>query len=125
MVDIMTTWILNIPMVPPSANVYIRQHWATRAKLRDEWHLAVWALCNEARVTPLDKCTINCTIYFRDKRKRDLDNFEFTLKKLIQDALVRIGIIPDDTPDHITWKNVSLGHDEIKPRTEIIISESS
>ena len=121
-VDIMTTWTLIIPMTPPSANLYIRHHWATRAKLRDEWHLAVWALCNEARVTPLDICTINCTVYFKDQRRRDEPNFRLTLDKLVLDGLVRCGIIPDDDPSHVTSFVVTLDTDKGNPRTEISIT---
>ena len=122
MVDIMTTWILNIPMIPPSANVYIRQYWATRAKLRDEWHLAVWALANEIHLPPMDKCTVNCTIYFRDQRRRDEPNFRLTLDKLVLDGLVRCGIIPDDDPSHVTSFVVTLDHDKENPRTEVAVT---
>lgn len=37
-----------------------------------------------------------------DNRRRDQDNLVATLKPAI-DGLVDAGLIPDDTPDHITW----------------------
>ena len=121
----MTTWLLQIPMTPYSANHLLRCHWTERKKIMDLWCYAIWARVNEARIPPQNAVMLEATIYFKDKRKRDLDNFAFSLQKITQDCLQRIGIIPDDTPDHVTWGKVSLDSDKGNPRTEILISHHS
>ena len=91
----------------------------------DLWCYAIWARVNEARIPPLNVTTFEATIFFKDKRKRDADNFEFSVKKLTQDCLQRIGIIPDDDPAHVSWGKVELAVDKDNPRTEITICNRS
>ena len=91
----------------------------------DTWCYAIWAKVNEARVPPMGKCKLLATIYYKENRKRDLDNAEYGLKKITQDCLVRMGLIPDDTPDHVTWGAVALETDKGNPRTEITICNHS
>lgn len=43
-----------------------------------------------------DTFKIHFTLYFKDKRKRDLSNFESIANKFILDHLVDRGIIKDD-----------------------------
>ncbi len=114
------TFILTIPMTPPSVNVYLRMFWADRERLKDTWHTAVWALANEARWEPVEVASIVVTIFFRDSRKRDLANWISTSDKLIVDGLVRCGILPDDDPAHL--KSLDVRIEKGAPRTEILLT---
>jgi len=58
--------------------------------------------------------TIEVTLYFGDKRKRDIDNFN----KLILDAMSGV-VWKDDS--QITEMKTSKRYDKDKPRVEIII----
>ena len=65
---------------------------------------------------------LTATIYFPEWRKRDTENFAATLWKMTNDALVDMGIIPDDTPDHITTHNPEIIVDnQVAPLTELKI----
>jgi hypothetical protein len=116
------TTILNIPLVPPSLNTWQTVHWAKRKRIKDEWANAIWALCNESRVPPMDKVHLSAVLLFATNRKRDADNFESTLKKITQDSLVRIGIIPDDTPECVSWGKITLDIDKTFPRVALTLT---
>ncbi len=109
-------------MTPPSVNVYLRMFWADRERLKESWHTTVWALCNEARVEPMERARIKATIYFRDSRKRDPQNWITSVDKLCVDGLVRCGILPDDDPAHLKGFDVRIEKGE--PHTEVSISPS-
>ena len=109
-------------MTPPSGNMLIRQHWAVRKRTMDTWCYAIWGRVNESHVPVQNVVTLSATIYYKENRKRDLDNAEYGLKKITQDCLVRMGLIPDDTPDHVTWGAVTMDSDKWNPRTEIVLS---
>ena len=115
-------YTLDIPLLPPSLNAWQSCHWAKRKRIKDEWCNAVWALCNEQRIPPMERIHLSAVLLFATKRKRDADNFESTLKKITQDVLVRIGTIPDDTPDHVSWGKIELGTDAKLPRTILVIT---
>jgi len=112
-------------MTPPSANILLRQHWAVRKRLLDEWCYAIWGRANEVHCPRQNVVTISATIYYKENRKRDQDNAEYGLKKITQDCLVRMGLIPDDDPSHVSWGKISLETDKGNPRTEITICNRS
>ena len=70
----------------------------------------------------MEKVHLSATIYFKVNRKRDLDNHEATLKKVAQDSLVRLGMIPDDTPEHVSWGEVELAIDKAFPRVALTLT---
>ena len=117
------SWTIIIPDVPPSQNSHTwTQHW-TRYRAKLEWQKMVFALCREAKIPPCEHVRVAAMVYFPVKRKRDLDNFEAPLKKMTQDALVLSGVIPDDTPEFISWRSVEFAYAG-KPRTEVTIASS-
>ena len=66
---------------------------------------------------PLEKAIVNITYYFKDKRRRDPDNYS---GKMLLDPLVREGIVIDDSFDVVTLV-LDAGYDKDNPRTEIKI----
>lgn len=66
---------------------------------------------------PLERAIVNITYYFKDKRRRDPDNYS---GKMLLDPLVKEGILIDDSFDVVTL--VLDGKvDKQNPRTEIEI----
>ena len=100
----------------------MRMHWSAYQDLLGEWKFDVWALCKEAKIPMLDHVRVEAKIYHRTRAKRDDDNFEFGLKKLLNDSLKNV-IIPDDSPEHLTWGTIHHLHDKRNPRIEILLSE--
>jgi len=49
------------------------------------------------------------TLYFKDNRKKDIDNYTAPLHKFLMDALVEGGIIEDDNYDYVTGFNTKFG----------------
>jgi len=115
------TWILDVPLVPPSLNEWQRMCWRDRIPFTEEWDRAIWALCLEQHVPQLERIDLNIEIYFKDKRRRDYDN-QATAFKLSLDALVHAGILPDDNPRHLVRPMFpAILCDRKYPHTEITI----
>ena len=87
-------------------------------KLRRNGHIRL-ILCNPKPSQPLRNAVVTLTYYFKDKRRRDPDNYS---GKMILDGLVRAGILKDDS-----FSNIDLvlcgDYDKDSPRTEIKILE--
>jgi len=114
-------YTLTIPLLPPSLNAWQSCHWAKRKRIKDEWCNAVWALCNESRIPPMERIHLEAVLFFATKRKRDTDNYVITYK-IVQDCLVRIGMIPDDNTDHVSISPPILDVDSSSPRTVLTIT---
>lgn len=108
---------LKIPLVAPSLNKwYSGKHWSFRNTTAKLWHDTVWKMCLVDKIKPLTlfPVTISTQTFTIKKIKRDVSNC-VCANKLAEDALVRAGILPDDTPKyvsrHIIEKPV-IGHSE-------------
>jgi Holliday junction resolvase RusA-like endonuclease len=92
----------------PTANVYLRMHWAKRRKLQHALDDDVWC----ARIELGDRCNSDffgakvkrsVTITMYRKRLQDVDNAVTSCKALI-DSLRRSGFIWDDAPQWLELK---------------------
>lgn len=86
---------------PPGVNALDRMVWQERARVREQWKMAAWALSRAAwdgRV--LDPVILRVTWEFAKRRRRDLDNLISGLKPVI-DGIKEAGVIIDDDLDHI------------------------
>lgn len=90
--------MIRINWIGPSTNaLYSGMHWTKRKKIADEGHLMVASAVH-------GKCTdlpVHLTLTPHGGRKRDIDNFSFTVKVII-DGLVKAGWLPDDTDEYIS-----------------------
>lgn len=68
----------------------------------------------------LSKAKIIYKFYFKDKRRRDIDNMCIS-PKLINDGFVEENVFIDDSGDILTLEFATFGYDKINPRTEITI----
>ncbi|NTW91265.1 MAG: RusA family crossover junction endodeoxyribonuclease [Erysipelotrichaceae bacterium] len=72
----------------------------------------------------LGKITIHYTIYYKDKRKFDLDNIVSVIAKFTQDALVENEIIEEDNYTIVIGSSNSFGGiSKDNPRCQITITE--
>jgi Holliday junction resolvase RusA-like endonuclease len=94
---------LEIPLVPPSLNKwYASSHWRGRQQVAKLWHETIHYLCLENKIQPITDypVIVETQAYFKDKRNRDSSNM-ITANKLCEDALVKAGILKDDTGDYV------------------------
>ena len=107
--------------IPPSNNKYIGNSNSFRlyAKEKEKWHLLVKAAINAKPNKPLEKAVVRIKYFFKDKRRRDPDNYS---GKMILDPLVREGILQDDSFNNIKLV-LDSEYDKENPRTEIDITE--
>ena len=81
-----------IPEIPPSNNKYIgrENRWKYQSE-KKRWAGLIALLC---RPKPLSRATVTLIYHFKDKRRRDPDNYS---GKMILDGLTAAGIIADDS----------------------------
>lgn len=92
---------LTIDGIPPSNNKYMGKtyHFAQYQDKKREWHWRVKAAIKERLKVPFERAVVKLTYHFRDKTRRDPDNYS---GKFVLDALVKEGIIKDDSFNCIT-----------------------
>lgn len=107
--------------IPPTNNKYMgnSHNFNEYRREKERWHWLIKGAINGAQKPkiPLVRAIVNITYYFKDKRRRDPDNYS---GKMLLDPLVREGILKDDSFDVVTL--VLDGKvDKHNPRTEIEI----
>lgn len=107
----------TIPRVPPSLNKYAGREnvWEYREQ-KALWKQLCNVYCRPRPKEPPRFALVVLTFYFKDKRRRDADNYQ----KMILDGLVAAGIIVDDDFEHCMV--LCVGEcDKANVRTEIEI----
>lgn len=109
---------ITVNDIPPSNNQYMGNSHSFRAyhRKKEEWHWLVKAAIKERPEKPYTRALVTITYFFKDKRRRDPDNYS---GKFILDALTQEGIIADDSFDVIDLLVKKGGVDKNNPRTEI------
>lgn len=116
------SWSFEVPAVPPSGNVWSRSHWAVQRQIKCDWQLLVLSAVRNLGIGQVNSASVTITIYFKENRRRDPDNFTATAYKLVLDALVRAGVLPDDSVDHVNIHQVRFAVDRNNPRTVVIVT---
>ena len=108
----------SIKAIPPSNNKFIgkNQRWQYQSD-KKQWARIIQLFCVPRPKEPLKKSKVTIIYYFKDKRRRDPDNYS---GKFILDGLVRSGIIKDDSFDCIDLRLIGRV-EKNNPRTEILI----
>lgn len=95
---------LFIEYLGPSTNaIYAGLHWVKRKKAKDDAVIAVKAAINKADIAwpVVDRVDLVFTPQLgKGVRKRDTSNNSMTAK-LIEDALVKCGLLVDDTDEYV------------------------
>jgi len=88
---------------------------------KERWHWLIKAALQkvEKPSVPYKKVAVSITYYFKDERRRDLDNFS---GKFLFDPLVAEGIIVDDSFHYVKKIELEAFVDKENPRTEIEIT---
>lgn len=113
--------VITVSEIPPSNNQFIgnSKNFNEYRREKERWHWLIKAAIKERPEEPIEKAEVHITYYFKDRRRRDPDNYS---GKMILDPLVREGILKDDSFDVVTLK-LSAAVDKDRPRTEIEIKE--
>ena len=80
-------------------NLYRNCHWSALAKAKRNYHEEVSKFADS--LPRFNKLSVHYTLYFPDKRKRDVDNMTYALHKFLMDALVEHKVIEDDNVHHV------------------------
>jgi len=99
---------IEIPGLPPrELSPNARVHWAVKAKAAREYGSQVFYAAVDARNRSepakwknLDRAKVRVWFYVPPRRRRDLDNLIASFKPGL-DALVRCGILVDDSIGHV------------------------
>ena len=75
-------------------NLYRNLHWSALSKAKRAYNDKVAKFADQ--LPKFKKLSVHYTLYFPDKRKRDIDNMTFALHKFLMDALVEHEVIVDD-----------------------------
>ena len=117
-------WKIALPYVPISQNSdEWRGRWS-RAKYKSAIENDVWTICKAQKFPPLKQARLYATVFFPDKRIRDLDNYYAPLYKGLLDGLQDASVIPGDDTRYIPeLPGLRFGYDKENPRTEITIHD--
>lgn len=109
-----------IPDIPPSNNQFIgRDNKWKYQEIKKEWADLIFYTCRPRPKEPIQKAVVKLTYFFKDKQRRDPDNYS---GKMILDGLVKARIIEDDSFNNITLI-LKAYTDKDNPRTEIEVVE--
>lgn len=113
--------MLTIPYLQKSLNVLLRWHWARFAKEQAKVDLIVKSAYSQQGMGEHfrgKQVSVLYTLYFERKVRRDLSNYG---QKMIDDSLVREGIIDDDNCNVILEETIKIRYDKKNPRTEVLL----
>ena len=120
--------IFEIDKLPKLPNRLLGSHWRVRSSHAREWATSVWAVtCKQRPREPWKK--VRLVLERHSSMRPDHDGLCGSFKHVI-DALVKCGIIEDDTPAHIlsaeySWIKASPKHGKIRVQVIHITGETS
>ena len=91
--------IIPLPEKTSLNAFYSATHWIKRKKIADAYHEAVWFAVKKSRVKPVEKYPVFILYHFTFKGKLlDASNCPV---KLLEDGLVKAGILKNDSPKFV------------------------
>ena len=95
-----------------SMSVYRNMHYQSLNKVKHAYHKEVedWV----KRLPKFKSITPKYTLFFKGKRKKDIDNYIFPVHKFLMDTFVEHNIIEDDDYRYVRGFAVSFGDCETK-----------
>ena len=114
---------INVPMLPPvECSPNWRGHWTRVYKAKQTYRNAVYYYARETmngNDVAFEKARLDLTFVFPAKRKRDIDNM-IARFKAGQDALVKAGLLPDDSPEYLEMGTITFETDKERAPLTII-----
>lgn len=118
------TIILPIPRPLLTTNQARSRHWRIAYRAKNETELLVRNALALAPIAPRTiPQTVSVTWFAPDARRRDSDALDFT-KKAVLDALVKSGVLEDDSHKFVTSSTTAVVIDRDDPRIEIAIADT-
>lgn len=116
----------TVPVKMPGMNEYTaacrKNKYAGADMKKESQRFVEWAIRSQ-RVRRCKSPVRLHFLFFEQNKRRDHDNVSGFAHKVIQDALVTQGILPDDGWDEIVGYTDDFSVDKAKPRIEITIEE--
>ena len=102
-------------------NNYRNTHYQSLNKSKVNYSEEVKSILGDIQET-FNQVRLIYTYFPKDKRKRDISNICSIVDKYFCDALVDLGLIPDDNFDHVKEVTYRFGEiDKNNPRVEVVI----
>lgn len=121
--------LLELPKLPSRSGAHgnaRHAHWAQRARtVREEQYawacllmvaldqLGLWGSATRQAEWHFLSARVDVTFVFRMDRRRDRDNYAAALKPL-WDAVVQVGILPDDDSEHLSIGGLEIEVDKAR-----------
>ena len=116
---------IRINNIPPTQNELRRMHYRQIAKEKKEWEMTIGWIVIEQNIQPVtESVTMTYEFWFRDNKRRDPDNYAASAK-MIQDGLVKAGILVDDNFKHVPELRIKQGGVSKKPYILVHMQEVS
>lgn len=118
---------LVIPIAFPGLNDYInaeRTHRQKAAKMKKQYQNAVMLWIRSQRLLTFDGPVYMYYTWVEKDRRRDKDNVAAFGRKVIQDALVKAGVLKNDGWANIEGFSDRFAVDKKNPRVEVEIVEN-
>jgi len=93
------------PFHRPPLSLNRKLHWAAEKRIKDDLRWLIRARCT---IPKSDHIDVWLKWQPKVKRNRDGDNPSGPTLKPIVDELVRLGVVPDDTTEHVTHQPLEL-----------------
>ena len=92
---------MPLPMKVSTNKIYAGVHWTERDQAKDDFHWAVKSV--KSKIPKLNAFPVGIEYtFFLKGRPVDSSNLSY-MAKMIEDALVEIGAIPDDSPKFVSF----------------------
>ena len=111
--------ILQMEGAPPTQNRWLRAHWHERRRINQTWYAKVVEALDGNR--PQFSSVKVTFIRGYTSKPADLDNIQI---KAILDALVSLGVLPDDAPDNVASLEYRQRKHERKALRSVLILEA-
>ena len=118
-----TQWVITLPYPKPPLTLNDPTPWQAKARITRRLRTETAVLARHHKLpTGLTHVTVQLVYTPATNRRRDTDNVAATLKPVC-DGLVDYGLVPDDTPDHMTRPEpVITTPDRAKAGVRVIIT---
>ena len=90
---------------------------------KDNEKTVIWAIRQQLRCLRIQKPVILKFAWYEKDKRRDHDNVSSFGRKVIQDALVKTGVLQDDGWNYVTGFTDDFYIDRQNPRIEVLICE--
>ena len=111
----------------PSLNEYTNKNRSNRyeaAKMKRECEEQIGWSIKAQRIEPVSSRADLTYVFFEKNRRRDKDNISGVAHKFINDALVKCGILEDDSWEYVGELKDRFEVDKYNPRIEVYIDDS-